>query len=1026
MCGSRVVLGIAHLAQKVAFEKSIREVKSILEKNPRSLKEILKLKSYWVQHLSPVPVADPVDKLALFFRKCCPEFAVSDKNVVSLKNPPSRPALTHKAGAMTIRQIILSPVPQQIYSALHDHLLQKGSINIQAASEILYSGKEKVDKLLKDYKGSRIDTLRHILVFYENISIDSKGNITLVNDRLQISSSRISKSTSVTVKENPTVSQNQKQKVERVVHDVDSEDGVKMFIQSCDLSKNKFIPVLANFTDATCTELTHVTILVGGRDDTIEHIYTIDFQNLSDDSFATFSKILFTSEVIKVVYDVSGLAKILGACGIRFSGILDIKLVYQTLKSSKANTLVETALELQNNLAQNYKRGGSPTKKTEIVILKECAEKIIDELSVIQLGTYLGMSDLIVSMHYVKKTPNVDDFVHLDESESFGDISRRTSNATVSGSDDKINAEVVSVGDGDKSQKKNITEQSCVWFDDKNTLVNVESLQSIPRRLEKARHDLHRLLELIPERFRQKLVDECPYPHDDLIDIVLDYGRDAYASFKSPLGEVNRCKFFTDDSRIFTQEDLDETIAKIGISRFGSDNRAGMNNSLNRISAIRNRETKIIGITLRVGRVVYGQADMIKDIVADTSKSILLLGGPGCGKTTFLRDLVRLASEGKVNVCVVDTSNEIAGDGDIPHECIGDARRVMVRTLNDQHRVMVECVQNHTVNTLVIDEIGRSAEVTAARTVKHRNVRMIASAHGDFQSLMKNPELKGLLGGIENVTFSDKSLKKGESKIQGVRSGAPCFEVVVEIVAHNSIRIIRDTALAVDRVLAGEGRKVKVETRTRDLNGSGMFVSESLLYVDNRTQTYYSVANGDYQYNITESSSEKAREWHELWQCDNNYQLGSKLFSIDSQMHMPRVRKVMLYGKFMLTFNPTRKIDTSRIFLPRDHRRTYPVLQILTELTASNIIQNVALSPWAYFKIEKPMLKSRYGQFVTSFIPKIGIAVFMFTLSLILTILTCFTGRLQQIKKLLGGLNHLQQLDPDYEPVLGSEKREHR
>jgi stage III sporulation protein SpoIIIAA len=194
-----------------------------------------------------------------------------------------------------------------------------------------------------------------------------------------------------------------------------------------------------------------------------------------------------------------------------------------------------------------------------------------------------------------------------------------------------------------------------------------------------------------------------------------------------------------DEGGVVTAEDVAEVVRAVGgESGFGGDNRAGLEGQLHRVSAMRNTRGFIFGMTLRVGRAVRGQADALRDVLLGSRASVLVLGTPGAGKTTLIRDIARAMAEEHENVCVIDTSNEIGGDGDVPHRCIGWARRMMVPTLNAQAKVMVECLQNHTVGTMVIDEIGRQAEVEAARTVRQRGVRLVASVHGDLRTLLRN------------------------------------------------------------------------------------------------------------------------------------------------------------------------------------------------------------------------------------------------------------------------------------------------
>jgi stage III sporulation protein SpoIIIAA len=277
--------------------------------------------------------------------------------------------------------------------------------------------------------------------------------------------------------------------------------------------------------------------------------------------------------------------------------------------------------------------------------------------------------------------------------------------------------------------------------------------------------------------------------------------------------------------------ELESIVSSLG--GFGSDNRAGLEAQLHRISAIRNRADSIIGLTMRVGRHVGGNAAMIADILFRDDVSILFLGEPGSGKTTIVREATRLLAE-LHNVLIVDTSNAIAGDGDVPHPCVGLARRLQVRSLADQCSVMIEGVQNHTPEVMVIDEIGRPEEVEAARTCKMRGVRMIASAHGDLRKLIKNKQLKGLVGGIEVVTLGDEAAKAeakwhgapagAMSKVKSQRAGPPIFDVIVELQrgALHEWRIVMDCADAVDRILDGD--VYLVQGRTRDPDSGELFI----------------------------------------------------------------------------------------------------------------------------------------------------------------------------------------------------------
>jgi stage III sporulation protein SpoIIIAA len=296
--------------------------------------------------------------------------------------------------------------------------------------------------------------------------------------------------------------------------------------------------------------------------------------------------------------------------------------------------------------------------------------------------------------------------------------------------------------------------------------------------------------------------------YDGLVEIVMDLGRSPEARFLS--GEVALLE------REVNREDLAFVAERIG--EFGGDNRAGIERTLHRISAIRNRTGEIVGLTCRVGRAVFGTIAIMRDLI-ETGQSVLLLGRPGVGKTTLLRETARvLADELHKRVIVVDTSNEIAGDGDIPHPAIGRARRMQVPTPTDQHGVMIEAVENHTPQVVVIDEIGTELEAMAARTIAERGVQLIGTAHGNtLENLMANPTLSDLIGGIQSVTLSDEEARRrGTQKSILERKAPPTFETIVEIVDRDQVAVHKDVAATVDIILRGAVPRPELRLREED------------------------------------------------------------------------------------------------------------------------------------------------------------------------------------------------------------------
>ena len=320
--------------------------------------------------------------------------------------------------------------------------------------------------------------------------------------------------------------------------------------------------------------------------------------------------------------------------------------------------------------------------------------------------------------------------------------------------------------------------------------------------------DLNQLLDVLP-KFISSTLQNHPR-REQLIEIVLDIGRRPEARFSNSTEYLSY--------RTVVWQDLDHILKRLG--KFSGDNRAGIEKTLHRISSLRNRQGSVIGLTCRIGRAIFGTVSIIRDLL-EQKKSILLLGRPGVGKTTAIREIARVLSDGmQKRVIIIDTSNEIAGDGDLPHPSIGKARRMQVSNHQNQHEVMIEAVENHMPEIIIIDEIGTELEAEAARTIAERGVQLVGTAHGNaLENLIKNPTVTDLIGGVQYVTLGDEEAKRrGSSKSILERKGPPTFDIAIEIHDPQTWVIHENVEQSVDLLLQGKSLPVQKRSLIQNYN----------------------------------------------------------------------------------------------------------------------------------------------------------------------------------------------------------------